>query len=370
MTELSSNAANAAAQQGHGCTDCNQTSRVAYLLFWLRYPVPGENKRARLAGPTGRSGHSAHLADLKVYLADCTPKDLWGEDITVTDPVKRFEAIQKAHEKKAAKRDFLVGTPERAGTTTVFQKVFCLNYDLNAAGDITPANREWVIPTWLEVVPRPKGAEDGMWMYASSQSAAYGRYPRLRVFKGWGTSKRDTTVRIHSGREIRHRNTPQSPVPAHLSVDRKGIFTELRGTHGCIRFSLWDQHELFNFMRVWSCMDFQITPDAGTVEQAILQGYERHCTGRAKFRSVEHFGLVAFLYAEPKEDWCAAREDATLVQRFAQVARNMARYKEAGAAAPHICDTVAWSDEDYLEFYRLVPDMPADMSAGRRARSQ
>lgn len=378
-TQVPAAAVKAAADNGHECADCDRVTeveliylQVTYSLPTLAEPGPKGKKPASPYAPgevVDHYGHSAHLSRVRIYRSVVTPTELWGIDILGKTLEERSQKVQDAAKTKTPVESIIVGSPERKGAEMIYQ-AYCYNNDVGDGGaDIAPGNEKYQLPTWEET---PKRLSSGRGLFQYPDDPAFGRAPILIIYNKWGAGSSDTGVRFHSGREIRHRNTPGSARPAHLSTDRAGRWTELRATHGCLRVSNPDARDLYQTLRQYARLDFTYeaapvaapakkkgavaTPAAPneSVDQRIKrEGWEAATTRKGAVKNVAPNFMVGYLKAEGKRGWCAAREDG-LDTTFAPIAKNMDQYKKS-KSTPHVCDSMQWSDEQFREFYALTP---------------
>jgi hypothetical protein len=333
-------AAAAAAQDGHGCANCDSVTEVELIYFKLEYPTPG--------GKPGRAdayGHAPHLARLAIYRGIAKPTDLWGKEIKGKTLEEKCKAIQDEFKKTPPNEDYVKKTPERSGSELIYSS-FGLNWDVGKnGGDMVPGSNKWSIPTWEEV---PKRAGEGLWTYDTK--AAYGLAPRLRVYKGWGGTPKDTLVRFHAGREYKAAlKAGGDGLARHISVDRAGRWTDLRGTHGCLRVSVGDMIDMHQALRKYSSLNFTHTPPRPG--NPLTEWEAKGKRSGSRKQAPPHFAVM-YLWAEGKAGWCAA-DEGTLNQRFQVAVR---RVKGMENSTAHICDTATWTNAQVAAFHKANPD--------------
>lgn len=347
--EVPAAAADSAAQAGHECVDCNKVTEVELIYLRLTYPLPGA---ANAGGGVSRYNQPLHLSDFTFFRSVVKPEDLWGESVTGATLEEKSKAVQKLAKTKAPIEDFVRKTPERAGVEQIFT-CFCLMFDMGSGGvDIGPGREKWSLPTWEET---PTRKDTGIWMYDNQKD--YGLAPRLRILKGWGNAT-DTEVRAHCGKEYKAinasaKNDPYPSKHSHLSRDRRGKWTELRSTAGCLRVSTGDMLDMYETLKPYSRLNFSYSsPTPGNP----LLNYQSSATRtRGAERHVNPYLTVMYMYAEGKEGYCAIRN--TPIAGFYQTAAGRAWPTKMG---PHdICESATWYTQQHtplLEFYKANPD--------------
>ncbi len=366
---------------GHPCVDCNKVTEVELLYFKLEYSLPApaqpgkDGKKPKSPYAPGEVvdsyGHAAHLSRVRIYRSTVTPTELWGVELSGANLEERAKAVQNAAKTKKPVESVITGSPQRKGASMIWE-AYCFNNDVGSGGaDIVPGNESYQLPTWYE---SPKKSDGSIWQFkgSGSDAAAFGFTPILVLHNKWPGTE-DTGVRMHSGREIRHRSTSGGAYPHHLSVDRAGRWTELRATHGCLRLSAPDMVDLYETLKKYTSLDFSYAakpaaapkaskkkgaapapaPTAESVDERInREGWENATKRSAGTKHVNPYLMVGYLKGEGKSGWCAGREDG-LDTRFAAVAKGLPAYKD-GKKTPHVCDSMGWSNEDYEAFYASV----------------
>ena len=234
------------------------------------------------------------------------------------------KAVQRVHQTTKPDAAALLAP----GTKTVLlADVPSMNFDLNAAVDIADKT---VLRISVGATPDIKSTtqvHDGtFWM---SDEEAYGRYPRL-AFVG-------TQARIHCGREYRRARSTANLTNGHLIRDKDGQWTELTGTHGCIRVSWLWMKEIFAALEPIRNIDFSYSAIKGKDIEA--DGYEPATAGQRTISAraaLTEPDSVGFLYAE-QIDECTVKA-ATISYQHAKASKTAS-----------LCESVDWSKQDFVD---------------------
>jgi hypothetical protein len=344
-TTVPAAAAQAADASGHGCVDCEKVTEVELIYIKLDYAMPG----ASTLGAQSKYGQALHLSNLTFYRCPAKPEDLWGEAVTGATLEEKAKKVQKLAKTKAPIEDYLKKTPERAGVEQIYS-TFCLNFDMgNGGADIIPGNDKWMLPTWEEL-----DKTGGLWTYDSKSD--YGLAPRLRVLKGWANAS-DTLVRFHCGKEYKAINATAKADPyptkhSHISRDRRGKWTDLRSTAGCLRISTGDMLDLYDTLRPYTRLDFSWSSPNATNP---LRNWQSVSTRSSKTKPLNPNLMVAYMFAEGKAGFCAIR-DTPLNATF-DGAMHRAFPDQMGPNT--ICQSALWHTRAHaplLKFYGANPD--------------
>lgn len=284
---------------------------------------------------------ATHVGSLRIYKKQSLSSKLWPSARALLDPTAR--KIQERHQNTAADKAEVsrtTVTAEESGQLmqpeVVLDRVPCMNFDLNNEVDIVDKTLLRICTTHLD-----SNANGAFWF---SENAAYGKFPRLAFW--------DTEARIHCGREWRQSHLPDNLRNGHLVRDKDNKWTEITGTHGCIRVSWLWMKAIFEALAPISNLTFT-HPEVDE-----KKGYEPSTAGqrRSTPKPQAEKKWIGFLYAEQATDatWCFAKDLEANADLSAFPAAKRAEIlggEGASATSVSVCDTVNWSSAQFVAFH-------------------
>jgi hypothetical protein len=301
---------------------------VTYFLIYVTFPA-----RAR------------HIGKLRVYKKQSLFSKLWPKAKPLLDPTA--EKIQKQHETTVPDKAEVSRTElsaEESGRLmrpeVVLSDLPCMNLDLN--GGSSPDIQD---KTLLRICTTAKDNNLNATFWYSNEPA-YGCYPRLAFY--------NTEVRVHCGREWRQTHSTANLQNGHLIRDKDGEYTELTGTHGCIRVSWLWMKEIFDAaLAPIATLNFTYSGyDAS-------KGYEPSTAGtrRATAKGQAEKSTIGFMYAEQHTDanWCYAKEvdggSVDLSKMSADQRVAILGKGQGETSSISICDSADWRDREKFKAF-------------------